>query len=157
MKKVLAFALAGFFFASLGVAQDETLLKEFSRTNYFSGAKLTLVLLTDKTIDMLFDGASRDAMKAKTDTGTCFYILGTANKTFKMSTKFSAEQDGVKFKGTIENIQNLKDGEVAKGDQIKGILHLDKKLKIEKLFTVQGPGSLVDFKLSDLALRILAK
>ncbi len=152
MKKFLAYAVVGIFVASLAVAQDRILLKEFTRTDYFSGAKLSFVLLNDKTIGLFFSGSSKDVVQAKVDAGTCFYIQGTANQKTKMSTDFFVEQDGEKFAGTIMNLKNFVDGSVPKGEKLSGILQLQKKLKLDHLFTIRGAGGLVEFKLSNVAL-----
>jgi hypothetical protein len=147
--------LASLFVASMihpTVAQDKALLKEFTRTGYFSGTKLSFVLLNDKTIDMFFKGTSKDTVQAKADVGTCFYIAGTADKNMTMSTDFVVEQNGEKFAGTIMNLKNFVDGEVAKGEKISGILQLQQKVKLSQLFTVKGAGGLVDFQLSSTAL-----
>jgi len=148
--------LASLFVASMinpTVAQDRGILKEFSRTGYFAGTKLSFVLLTDKTIDMFFKGSSKDEVQEKVNRGTCFYIAGIADKNMKMSTDFVVEQDGEKFAGTIVNLKNFVDGDVAKGEKISGILQLQKKLKLNHLFMVRGAGGMVDFQLSDVALQ----
>lgn len=148
--------LTSLFVASMinpTVAQDRGIFKEFSRVGYFSGTKLSFVLLIDKTIDIFFNGSSKDMVQAKVNVGTCFYIAGTADKNMKMSTDFVVEQDGEKFAGTIMNLKNFVDGDVAKGEKISGILQLQKKLKLNHLFTVRGAGGLVDFELSSAALQ----
>jgi len=148
--------LTSLFVASMinpTVAQNREILKEFSRMGYFSGTKLTFLLLTDKTIDMFFSGSSKDMVQAKVNVGTCFYIMGIADKNMKMSTDFVVEQDGEKFAGTIMNLENVVDGAVAKGEKISGILQLQNKLKLDHLFTVKGAGGLVYFELSSNALR----
>jgi hypothetical protein len=151
--------LGSLFVASMippTVAQDKGILKEFSRIGYFSGTKLSFVLLTDKTTDMFFSGSSKDMVQAKVDVGTCFYIMGTADKNMKMSTDFFVEQDGEKFAGTIMNLENFVDGDVAKGEKISGILQLQKKVKLNHLFTVKGAGGHVYFELSRDALRTVS-
>src|SRR5512135_717711 len=70
------------------VAQDRGILKDYSRMGYFSGTKLSFVLLNEKTMDLFFAGPSKDMVQAKVNVGTCFYILGTAGKNLKMSTSF---------------------------------------------------------------------
>jgi hypothetical protein len=135
------------------VAQDRGFLKDYSRMGYFSGTKLSFVLLNDKTMGMFFSGSSKDMIQAKVDAGTCFYILGTAGKKMKMSTSFVVEQDGEKFAGTIMNLKNFVDGDVAEGEKISGILQLQKKVKLDHLFTVKGAGGQVYFELSSNALR----
>ena len=147
--------LASLFVASMlnpTVAQDRGLLKEFSRAGYFSGTKLSFVLLNDKTIDIFFKGSSKDTVQAKVDAGTCFYVAGTADKNMKMSTDFVVEQDGEKITGTVLNLGNFVDGSVAKGEKISGILQLQKKVRLNNLFTVKGAGGLVDFRFSNIAL-----
>jgi hypothetical protein len=149
------------FFASLfvaamvhpAVAQDRELIKDFSRSGYFSGTKLSFVLLTDKTIDMFFKGSSKETVQAKVNEGTCFYVAGTADKKTKMSTDFVVEQDGKKFAGTVMNIKNFVDGEVAKGEKISGILQLQEKLKLNHSFIIRGAGGQLDFQLSGVALQ----
>jgi len=147
--------LTSLFVASIidpSVAQDKGLLREFTRTGYFSGTKLSFVLLNEKTIDIFFKGSSKDTVQAKVDVGTCFYIAGTADKNMKMSTDFVVEQDGEKITGTVMNLGNFVDGSVAKGEKISGILQLQKKVRLNSLFTVRGAGGLVDFRLSNIAL-----
>ena len=147
--------LASLFVASIidsAVAQDTRLLKEFTRTGYFSGTKLSFVLLNDKTIDIFFKGSSKDTVQAKVDAGTCFYVAGTADKNMKMSTDFVVEQDGEKITGTVLNLGNFVDGSVAKGEKFSGVFQLQKKLKLNHLFAIRGAGGLVEFKLSSLAL-----
>ena len=59
----------------------------------------------------------------------------------------------LEFAGTIMNLKNFVDGDVAKGEMISGILQLQKKVKLNHLFTIRGAGGLVDFRLSDVALQ----
>jgi hypothetical protein len=151
-------ALASLFVASAmnpTVAQDRETLKDYSRVGYFSGTKLSFVLLNDRTTNMFFAGSSKEAVQEKVNAGTCFYIMGTADKKMKMRTDFIVEQDGEKLTGTIMNLENFVDGDVAKGQKISGILQLQKKLKLNRLFTVKGAGGQVYFELSSTALRNL--
>jgi hypothetical protein len=135
------------------VAQDSRTLKNYSRMGYFSGTKLSFVLLNERTVDLFFSGASKDMVQSKVKVGTCFYVLGTAGKNMKMSTNFVVEQDGEKIASTIMNLKNFVDGDVAKGEKISGILQLQKKVKMDHLFTVKGAGGQVYFELSSDALR----
>jgi hypothetical protein len=135
------------------VAQDRGYLKDFSRMGYFSGTKLSFVLLNDRTMDLFFSGSSKQMVQEKVNAGTCFYILGIAGKNMKMSTSFVVEQDGEKFAGTITNLTNFVDGDIAKGEKISGILQLQKRVKLDHLFTVKGAGGQVYFELSSNALR----
>jgi hypothetical protein len=157
MKRFTIIALAVIFFASLGVAQNQTILKEFLRASYFFDTKLNIVLLTDKTIDIFFAGASKDAINEKISGTTAFYIFGVPEKKVKLVTKFVVEQGGEKINGSIINIKNFEDGEVPKGENIRGILKLDKKINLTQTFVIKGPGGVLDFKLSDDALRMLPR
>jgi hypothetical protein len=153
---ILFIFLASLFVAAMmnpTVAQDREILKQFSSAGYFSGTKLSFVLLTDKTIDIFFKGSSKDVVQEKVNLGTCFYIAGIADKNLKMSTDFVVEQDGEKFAGTIMNLKNFVDGDVTKGEKISGILQLQKKLKLNHPIMVRGAGGQVDFQLSAVALQ----
>ena len=91
---ILSIFLISFFVSSMinpAVAQDRGILKDYSRTGYFSGTKLSFVLLNGKTMDIFFTGSSKDMIQEKVNVGTCFYILGTADKNMKMSTNFVVE------------------------------------------------------------------
>jgi hypothetical protein len=152
MRRVLAFLLAGFLFASFAIAQDQKLLKEYTRSEYFGGAKLSFILLTNKTIDTLFTGASKENVKAKINGGTAFYVLGTAEKNTKLNTSFIMVQDEQKFTANVTNLKNFADGDIAKGEKISAIIQFDKKINAQKLFTVKNSDNLVDFKLTDNAI-----
>jgi hypothetical protein len=104
-------------------------------------------------MDLFFNGSSKETVQAKVNAGTCFYITGTADKKMKMSTDFVVEQDGQKFPGTIMNLKNFVDGDIAKGEKISGILQLQKKVNLSRLFAVKSTGGLVYFELSGEALR----
>jgi hypothetical protein len=157
MKRVVAVAIVGLFFASLAVTQDQReLVKEFTKAEYFGGTKLSFMLLTDKTIDLLFSGPSKDTIKAKTETGTSFYVSGTAEKNLKLDTKFTLVQGEEKFNGSVlENIKNFADGDIAKGTRVSGIIQFDKKINLGKFFSIRNASGNVDFKFSDLALRTI--
>jgi hypothetical protein len=157
MKRVIALALAAIFLASVSIAQDSRLLNEFSRTSYFGGAKLSFVLLNDKTIDMLFKGASRDTIKSKIESGMAFYITGIVEKDTKMNTNFIMSQGEEKFVGSVmNNIKNLADGVITKGEKVSGILKFEKKVNLTKIFTLKNTEGYVDFKITDAALRNVA-
>jgi hypothetical protein len=152
MKRVLAFAIAGIFFASLAVAQDPRLLKDYTRSDYFGGTKLSFILLTNKTIDALFSGAGKETVKSKLNGGTGFYVLGTAEKNTNLDTKFILVQNEEKVTANIMNIKNFTDGEIPKGEKISGIIQFDKQINYQKLFTVKNSVNMVDFKLTDNAI-----
>jgi hypothetical protein len=155
MKKVLAFTIAGIFLASMAAAQeqDKKTLNQFTRTEHFLGAKLSFVHLNPTTINMFFKGPSKETILEKAKGGTCFFIMGTAEKPTKMNTDYVAIQEEAKIPGTIMNITNFDGVEIAKGGTIRGILILSKKLDPTKQFTLKTTGGFVDFKLSDEALR----
>jgi hypothetical protein len=157
MKRFTAVALAGIFIASISIAQDQVVLKEFTRSGYMSGMKLSFVLLTDQTIDIFFPGSGKDTVKAKADMGTTFFILGTTDKNIKLKTKFVVEQDEEKLTGSVTNIKNFVDGDLAKGQTVHALLQLNKKINLAHPFTIKGSDAVLEFKLSDDALRMLHK
>jgi len=54
------------------VAQDRGYLKDFSRMGYFSGTKLSFVLLNDRTMDLFFSGSSIKGSKKKSTPALVF-------------------------------------------------------------------------------------
>jgi len=155
MRRYIALVSAMIFCTSLGVAQNQKIINDFSRTGYMSGIKLSFVLLIDPTIDILFTGPSKDTIKEKVNGRTTFFIMGTADKNIKLNTNFVVVQDEEKITGSITNIKGFEDGDVAKGQKVSGLLHLDKKLNFNRPFTIKGSGGVLDFSLSTDALRMM--
>jgi hypothetical protein len=158
MKRLTAVLAAGIliFSLSLGMAQtQQSIGKEFGRATYFSGIKLTFVLLTNKGIDLLFPGAGKDMVKEKASQGTTFYVSGTAEKNITLNTNFIVEQGEDRLPGMITNVKNFVDGPLAKGEKVSALMQVGKKLNLNKPFTIKGTDGFIDFQLSDDALRMV--
>jgi hypothetical protein len=144
------------FSISLVVAQEQgssSVLKEFTRSGSIQGVTLSFVLLTDKTIDLLFKAPGKYAIRARANQATAFYVQGVPTKDIKLDNKFVVEQDGETFDGSSLNINNFEGGNVAKGKRIDGILQLDKKLNLSRAFKIKNANSSVEFKLSDATVK----
>jgi hypothetical protein len=137
-------------------AQNAAMLKVFARSTKIDGVTLNFVLLNDHTVDALFQGAGKYAIRARANMATTFYIMGTPEKDITLDTGFSVEQDGKQFTGQPINIKNFKTGTVAKGTKIDGLVQLAQKLDLAHPFTIKGAhNSSVEFKLSEEALKLM--
>jgi hypothetical protein len=161
MNKIIAVALACVFTAIPAVAQEKqetsmpSVLREFTRSGSMEGLTLSFVLLNDKTVEMLFQAPGKYSMRARANQATTFYIQGVPDKDVNLDNKFVVEQDGQTFNGSSFSIKNFEGGKVSKGQRIDGILQLDKKLNLNHAFTIKNSHALIEFKLSDAALKEL--
>jgi hypothetical protein len=138
-------------------AQNAAMLKEFARSAKIDGVTLSFVLLNNHTVDALFQGAGKYAIRARASMATTFYVMGKPEKDITLDTQFSVEQDGKQFPGEPINIQNFKTGAVAKGTKIDGLFQLSQKLDLTHPFTIKGSNhASVEFKLSPEALKLMA-
>ncbi len=162
MKKLAIMVVVCAFVGSFAAAQDsnpnaaqnsQALLKEFTRSVKTEAYTLSFVLLTDKTVDVLFSAPGKYAMRARASQSTTFYVQAMPEKDVAIETKFHAEQDGASFAGNSLNIKNFDGSKVIKGTRIDGILQLDKKLNLAHPFKIVGSHGSVDFRLSEEALK----
>jgi hypothetical protein len=137
-------------------AQRSAILKEFTRAAKMDGVTLSFVLLNNKTVDVLFTGEGRYSIRARANGATTFYVQGVPQKDITFDPHFVVEQDGKTFDGVAINISNLKAGDVAKGDQIRGLIQLSQKIDISKPFKIKGVQNVsADFNLTREAIRHL--
>lgn len=169
-KKMFVVAVIFVLFSTLAIAQDsdETkpelskkqineLIKEFSRSARMDGVMLSFVLLNNKTIDALFQGSNRYAMRARANSATTFLIQGVPEKDINLDPQFEVEQNGKTFKGKAINMQHLETGYVLKGARITGLLQLSDKIDVTQPFKIKGTQiASADFKLSEDAIKLLA-
>jgi len=163
MKKIVALALLCFLGFLAVISQDvnaqnsaSAVLKDFMRASKMDGQNLTFVLINDKTLDLLFgasDSAGKDSIKAGASQGTAFFVFGVAENDTAINYKFSVEQDGLIYSCVSKNIENFDGSNVAKGQKIKGILQLEKKLNLNRPFVIKSSSNKLEFKLSQQALR----
>ncbi len=156
MRNILIVALVCLLAATFAAAQEKNaapnpnteLLKQFTRSAHIDGLTLSVVLLNDRTVDVLFESPGKYAMRARARMGTTFFVQGMPEKDIQLDTKFVVEQDGQTLTGTSHNIKNFADGPVAKGTRIDGILETGKKLDLAHAFKIKVGQANVDFKLT---------
>ena len=165
MKKIVAAALLCFFAVAMAVSQDvdsqvenkdsASVLKDFTRSTKMQGVNISFVLLTDKTVDLIFSGDSKYSIKARASQATAFYVLAVPERDMMISNKFVVEQNGQTHECSTINIENFAGGNVARGQRIKGILQLSVKLDLTRPFVIRNAQNKMEFKLSDSALKQL--
>jgi hypothetical protein len=137
-------------------AQKTALIKEFARSANIDGVLFNYVLLNNKTIDILFSGDSKYAIRAQASAATMFFVQGLPSKDVaKFDPKFVIEQDGKSFDGANVNIKNLQAGALAKGAKFEGFIQLSQKIDVTHPFTIKNASNTTEFKLSQEALKLL--
>ena len=136
--------------------QSASTIKEFTRTAKADGLILNFVLLNNRTVDLLFSGDSKYAMRAKANMATVFYIQGVSEKDITLNPEFEVVQDGKTFPGEAVNLKNLQAGPLAKGTRISGLIQLSQKINVAQPFVIKGAKSAsAEFKLSQDAIKLL--
>ena len=141
----------------MSVAQKRAALKEFSRSAIVDGITLSFVLLNNKTVEALFSGDGLQAIRARANMATTFYVQGVPSKNMHFNPQFVVEQDGKKFAGQPIAIRNFQAGNVLSGTKIEGLIQLSEKIDVTQPFIIRGfqEGS-AEFKLSPSAIKLLA-
>lgn len=169
MKRFLLVAALCALLGSFGMTQDSTqaspaqnsdpstaTMKEFSRVAKTDGLILNFVLLNNKTVDLLFSGDSKYAMRAKANMATVFYVQGASEKEITLNPKFEVVQDGKTYPGEIVNLKNFQAGPLAKGARISGLIQLSQKINVTQPFTIKGAkNASAEFELSQDAIKLL--
>jgi hypothetical protein len=157
MKKLLLIVLVCVLAGSAAAAQENNnhaILQMFARSAQAEGLTWTFVLLNDRTVDALFQGDGKYAMRARAHMATTFYVQALPDKDMQIDTSFEVEQDGQTFAGTSLNIKNFEKGPAAKGKRIDGIVQLNKKLDLSHPFKIRGAGGSAEFTLTAEALKL---
>jgi len=137
-------------------AQKSALIKEFARSATMDGLTFNYVLLNNKTIDILFPGDAKYAMRARANAATMFFVQGIPSKDLAaFNPKFVVEQGGKEFESESVNIRNLQAGAVSKGTKIEGLIQLSQKINVTQPFKIKNANSTTEFKLSEEAIKLL--
>ena len=140
----------------LSAAEKTALIKEFARSATMDGVVFSYVLLNNKTIEILFPGDLKYAMRAQANAVTMFFVQGVSSKDLpKFDPKFVVEQNGNSFPGEAVNIRNLKPGAVEKGSKIEGLIQLSQKIDVTQPFKIKSANVATEFKLSKDAIKML--
>ncbi len=152
MRRLIVIALVCAFAAAVAAAQEpnnQSVLREFTRSGQAEGLGWSFVLLNDRTVDVLFQAPGKYAMRARANQTTTFYVQGTPEKDVQVNPSFEVEQDGKTFAATSHNIKNFTSGAVAKGIRIDGIVQLSEKLNLSHPFRIKGANNFaLEFKLT---------
>lgn len=154
MKKVLALlVVAACALPVCGAAQqvdNQKMLQAFSAQARPDWGNLQVVLLNDRTVEALFGTSpAKAAFRTKARMTSVFFIQGTANKDFELKPDVTVTQKGETLTGKVTPMKNFAAGKVKKGDQLQGLVELEKKLDLYEPFKVIVGAQAVDFNLSD--------
>jgi hypothetical protein len=136
-------------------ADPNTAIKDFGKSLNSNGVTLNVILLNDKTIEVLFQAPTKFAMRARARMATMVYVQGTPGKDVDFKTDFTIQQDGEPVAGKPVNIKNFDNIKVAKGTRIDGVVEFPTKVDLKKSFKVANGKDTVEFKLSEDALKSL--
>lgn len=155
-------ALTAVFCIVLGCAAaaqesaNSALLKEFTRTGTIDGTSFSFVHLNDRTVDILFTAPGKYALRARANQSTLIYVQAIPDKDLKLGTRYSLEQDGHSYPGSTQNIRNFA-GTAPKGERIDGLIQFEKKIDPNHEFDLKSGDTVIKFKLSAEALKLLQK
>jgi len=138
-------------------APGTNVLVDYTRQIKYAGLTLSVLLVNNRTVEVLFQAPMKYSMRARGNQQTVLYVQGTPTKDIELSNVFSIEQDGQTLSGTSTSIKNFVNGKVPAGQRIDGIVEFGKKVDITKPFTVKnGTAGSVQFVLSQEAIKALA-
>lgn len=138
-------------------AQGANVLGDYMRQIKYDGLTLSVLLVNNKTVEVLFQAPTKYSMRARANQQTVLYIQGTPSKEIDLSNAFTIEQEGQTMQGTSTSIKNFTGGKVPAGQRIDGIVEFPKKVDLSKPFTVKnGSTGSVQFVLTPDAIKALA-
>src|SRR6478672_7103271 len=79
-------------------------LVDYTRPIKYDGLNLSVLLVNNRTVEVLFQAPTKYSMRARANQQTVLYIQGTPQKEVDLSTAFTIEQDGQSMPGTATNI-----------------------------------------------------
>jgi len=140
----------------ISAAEKANIIKEFARSAEMDGVTFNYVLLTNKTIDILFPGDAKYSMRARANAATMFFIQGVPGKKLgQFNPKYEIEQNGRTFDGESVNISNFQAGTVEKGSKIAGLIQLTQKIDVTRPFKIKCASGSIEFRLSSNAIKLL--
>jgi hypothetical protein len=138
-------------------APGAQVLADYMRQIKYDGLTLSVLLVNNKTVEILFQAPQKYSMRARASQETVLYVQGTPSKDIDLSNTFVIEQDGQTLNGTPTSIKNFVSGKVPAGQRIDGIVEFTKKIDVSKPFTVKnGSTGSVQFVLTPDAIKALA-
>ena len=144
-KKVLIIVAICALSFTLATAQNseekKKLVKEFTITAQFEGIMLNFVALNNKTVDALFSGSGKYAIRARANASTMFYVQGVPEEDIDFNPAFRFEQNKFLIDAKTQNIKNFKAGPVAKGTKMEGLVQLSRKIDLAQPFKIVDPSN----------------
>ena len=80
-------------------AAGANVLADYMRQIKYDGLTLSVLLVNNKTVEVLFQAPTKYSMRARANQQTILYIQGTPSKEFAVSNVFTIEQDGQTMNG----------------------------------------------------------
>jgi hypothetical protein len=142
--------------AAAAPAPGTNALVDYTRHIKYDGLTLSVLLVNNRTVEVLFQAPLKYSMRARANQQTVLYIQGTPQKDFELSNAFTIEQDGQIMTGTSTSVKNFVNGKVPAGQRIDGVVEFQKKVDISKPFTVKNGQGEVQFILTPEAIKALA-
>jgi hypothetical protein len=136
-------------------ADSQAAVANYGKSLNSSGVTMNLILLNDKTIDVLFQAPTKFAMRARARMATMVYVQGTPGKDVDLKLNFTIQQGGDPVAGKPVNIKNFDNMKVAKGARIDGVVEFPTKVDLTKSFKIANGSDSVEFKLSEDAVKAL--
>jgi len=154
MKKVLALVVAAAcalpVFVRAQQVDNAKMLEAFSAQARVDWGNLQVILLNDRTVEALFGTSpAKAAFRTKARMTTVFFVQGTTKKDVDFKNDVTVTQKGETLTGKVTPMKNFAGGKVAKGEQMQGLVELEKKIDLYQPFKVTVGGESVDFKLRD--------
>ncbi len=171
MKKIALAALILFAFQLTGSAQNppaagaaapaaqgpNPVIVDYLRKIPYEGWTLNVMLVNDRTADLLFQSPQKQAMKARSHSQTILYVQGTPVKDVDFSPTFSIVQGTETIEGKTTGFKPSASGKAVAGQRIDLIVEFPKKVDISKPFTVKnGTAGEAPFVLTEEAVKSLA-
>ena len=143
IKKILIGVAICALSLSLAVAEDSgektKLVKEFTITADLDGLILNFVALNNKTVEALFSGSGKYAIRARANASTLFFVQGVPDKDIDFNPNFRFEQNESVIDTKTSSLKNFKEGPISKGTRIEGLVQLSQKIDLAQPFKIVDP------------------
>ena len=131
-------------------------LFDYMRPINYDGLTLRIVLINDRTADVLFQTPQKQAMKARSHQQTVLLVQGTPTKEVDLTTTFTITQGTDTMNGTTTSRQGFVAGKAPAGQRVEAIVEFPKKIDVSQPFTIKNGTGEVQFVLTPEAIKALA-
>ena len=126
----------------------------FSQPVRTAGGNLQVILLNDRTVEVLFGTSpAKAAFRTKARMTSVFFVQGNVTKDFEFNPDVTVVQKGESLQGKATSMKNFTAGKIAKGQSIQGLVEFPKKLDLYQPFKVTISGETVEFRINEDDLR----